>query len=70
MDSLGYWFGDGSDMSRRVLGISLSRPQNLKIWNSACDAVLEIGPEWRWLRRPRRLDAAAETSPEVVNVAA
>jgi hypothetical protein len=27
MDSLGYRLGDGSDMTRRVLGVSLSRPQ-------------------------------------------
>jgi hypothetical protein len=53
MDSLGYRLGDGFDMTRRVLGVSLSRPKNWKSENlrlRPASDVFESGPECRRLR--------------------
>jgi hypothetical protein len=53
MDSLGYRLGDGSDMTRRVLGVSLSCPQKsekLKFRDSApratCSRLGRSGAVW------------------------
>jgi hypothetical protein len=54
-------------------GVSPSRPEILKNWKSGIPPrsdVLEIGPEWRRLRRSRGLDAEAETARETENLVA
>ncbi len=53
--------------------ISLLRPRNsgnLKPWDPARDALLEIGPERRRFRRHGNRDAEAETPRETENLAA
>ena len=73
MDSLGYRLGDGSYMTRRVLGVSLSRPKNWKSENLGfrpASDLLEIGPEWRRLRRHGGWDAEAVAARETENLVA
>ena len=53
--------------------VLVSRPLNsgnLKPWDPARDALLEIGPEWRRLRRHGSWDAEAETARETENLGA
>ena len=56
-----------------LMEFHLRAPEILKNWNSGIpprDDLLEIWPECRRLRRPRELDAEAETARKTENLGA
>ena len=56
----------GDPCRRAFMEYHLHTPK-LKIWTSAPDVLLEIGPGWRRLRLDRGQYAGVESGPEVVN---
>ncbi len=53
----------------RIHGISLSRPQNLKFWDSAPRRLARDRPGVASVALAKARDAGAKTGPEAVNVA-